>query len=55
MGERSGSHGPVDALEILEVGELDRDPTLLGRHLYAHARVEVFCEEVFELDDSDDR
>jgi len=43
-------HATVDALEIGEVGEVDRDPAALGTHLNVHARVEVSGEQFLELE-----
>ncbi len=45
-------HGPVDTLEILEVGELDQDPAALGPDVDADASIEVLGQELLELEDA---
>ena len=55
---RTGSDGrsalagdePVDPLQILQVGELDRDLAPSGTHLHADAGVEQLGEELLELE-----
>src|SRR5687767_2156086 len=43
-------HAAVDALEVGEVREVDRDPPALGAHLNVHARVEVSGQQLLELE-----
>src|SRR5205807_541608 len=43
-------HAPVEALEVLEGGELDQHSTLARPHLDLHPGVEVSREELLELE-----
>ena len=46
----SADDAPVDALQILEVGEVDHHPTALGAHLHVDPRVEVVREQFLEFE-----
>lgn len=41
------AHTPIDPFEVLEIGEIDRDPTLPRSHLDADTCLEMICEEFF--------
>src|SRR5688572_19726367 len=49
---RLTGHGAVDALQVFEVGELDRDLAPLRPHGDAHTRFEVFAQQLLELEQS---
>jgi len=42
-------HGPVDSLEILQRGELYDQAAPMIVQLYLHPRVEVRCQQLFQL------
>lgn len=44
LPRRTIDHQMVDALQIIEVGEIDRDLTLLVGHLHGHSGGEIFAE-----------
>ena len=46
----AGGHHLVDALEVLEVGELDHDLAPLGAHVDLHPGVELVCQQALELE-----
>src|SRR5438105_2540382 len=42
-------HNPVDALQVLEGGEVDHHASLLGAHVDSHPGVEVSGEKLLQL------